>query len=700
MKKLFYILNAVLAVGILTCIVCQKVFDQNFIGIICQVLIVILAGFNFSSVFIFKNKKKILSAILILLGIVLAIICNAFIVKDVVTFYILLSLAELAFLFALVFNTRFVYSDIFYMVAIAVPMILFVNLAPIFGFSGVNNRLLVSLVTIVASCLLGLSISCVVKKCSIFNICYLIISLFNLIYLFGVIVSKQCNVTHRIVPLVTIGFYSLLLLFSLVTIFFIKLPNEKCVKTSLKKNIFNAVNLCLTTMIIGYTIVSNLLALNFVSAKIYKNQFLSMVNNDLDIPIVEIYTQDNELPKNKEDYVNCSFKISNCENEDDNFSVSMKANYEDEGCVGIRLRGNSTMGTKKKPYRIKFDEKQSFFDLKANKSWVLLADYYDQSYIRNYTAFTLAGLIEQTDIPEERDFVPTPHHVALIINNEFKGLYLLCEQMDEKKGRANVDEDFDVSVDKEFPFLVEMDANASREGVTGIDNFDVKGACPVEIKYPESDERSRTETCDVVYDYIYEYINAVFKTIQTNEKVEVSFRDEPVGFEDLVDVDSAVDYYLVNEIMLNADSVWKSIYLHKSKDGKLKFGPIWDFDYSMTTTFDLPYDKSYIEEANNMYVARGSVAFKHLMKNEEFYNKVVARYNVINSKILETCEILKEYKSVIEEVADIDSKMWHGSTGEFQFDMQYDYVRLFLNDRYAYLNDTFSKSHSEFLSLI
>ena len=133
---------------------------------------------------------------------------------------------------------------------------------------------------------------------------------------------------------------------------------------------------------------------------------------------------------------------------------------------------------------------------------MLLAEYYDQSYIRNYTAFTLASEFDNLD------FVPTSHHVALIINNEFKGLYLLCEQMDEKKGRANVDEDFDVSVDKEFPFLVEMDARAYMEGVTGVDNFYVESVDNhVEIKFPEADERDATATNDPVYDYIYEYIN-------------------------------------------------------------------------------------------------------------------------------------------------------------------------------------------------
>ena len=55
---------------------------------------------------------------------------------------------------------------------------------------------------------------------------------------------------------------------------------------------------------------------------------------------------------------------------------------------------------------------------------------------------------------------------------------------------------------------------------------------------------------------------------------------------------------------------------------------------------------------------------------------------------------------MIDSVAKIDAEMWHGTTGEFQFDMQYDYVRLFMLDRYAYLNNIFTKSHTEFLELL
>ena len=57
-------------------------------------------------------------------------------------------------------------------------------------------------------------------------------------------------------------------------------------------------------------------------------------------------------------------------------------------------------------------------------------------------------------------------------------------------------------------------------------------------------------------------MNAVFTTLKTGESVTVSFRDTPVYFEDLVDVDSYLEFVLINELMTNRDSLWKSVYLN------------------------------------------------------------------------------------------------------------------------------------------
>ncbi|MFQ6724373.1 MAG: CotH kinase family protein, partial [Clostridia bacterium] len=587
-----------------------------------------------------------------------------------------------------------------YIVAISIPVLILINSPLMFGYAGVSNRFLVNLLIFFMSAGFGLALAKLVKNQNAFNITFTIASFINLLYGLGLVIIKQSNVTHKVAPIVSMVLYVVLLIFS-ISILFISAENIKNHTIKTKTNIIYAVSVLLVGLTIGYTIISNFVAFNFISPKIYKDKFLKMVGNELNIPLVEVYTQNNQEPYSKQEYVNCSFKISNCETEEYNFSVPMTKNYKDDGCVGIRLRGNSTRKARKRPYRIKFDEKQSLFGLKSNKSWVLLAEFYDQSYIRNYTAFTLA------DSFDNLDFAPTPHHVALMINDEFKGLYLLCEQIDEKKGRANVDDDFDVSVDTEFPFLLEMDARACMEGVTGIDNFYVESADNhVEIKYPEADERGATATSDIVYDYIYEYINAVFTTMKTGEKVEVSFRNNPIGLSDLVNINSIVDFYLINEIMLNVDSAYHSIYLHKTKDGLMQFGPIWDFDLSLSTKLDAPFDKSYTEETDLLWLAQNSPIYQYLFKSETlfegktFYELVAERFNVKKQSIIDTCNYLKDYKATIDKVALIDARMWHGITGEFQYDMQYDYLRLFLMDRYDYLDNVFALSRTEFLDLI
>ena len=404
------------------------------------------------------------------------------------------------------------------------------------------------------------------------------------------------------------------------------------------------------------------------------------------LPIIDIETEDHQIPTDKENYVNCSFKLSNCDTESYNFEVSMKDSYGDDDSVGIRLRGNSTRRMDKKPYRIKFDSKTSLFGLEKNKSWVLLADYKDTSKIRNYTAFKLASTFENLD------FSPTPHHVVLFLNGYYQGVYLLCEQMDENKGRAGVKEDI-LDTDTSFPFLVEMDRNALKEGITGVDNFQPDYFYPIEIKYPEAEDRIAGDT-DVVFNYIQEYINAAFESLNTGKAVNVRFSSTLMSFNDLVDVDSFMEYYLVNEIMHNTDSTWGSVYMHKTKTGKLKFGPVWDFDWSLSATYtDDPYSESEIYAANRFAILTTGTPLTVFAKNQENFNLLCDKWIEVGDNILDVVEHLKEYKQTLQSAARFDAKYWYGNTGAYQFDMQYDYVRLFLLDRYEFLNSQLVESN-------
>ena len=127
-----------------------------------------------------------------------------------------------------------------------------------------------------------------------------------------------------------------------------------------------------------------------------------------------------------ETYVNCDVTLLT-ENEDYTFEYEM---------AGIRLRGNSTKGVAKKPYRIKFDSKINMLGMNDGaecKSWVLLAEWFDDSLIRNSAGLSLAGSIIE-------DYSSDWRYVKLILNGEDKGVYVLAEQNQINKYRVDIEE--------------------------------------------------------------------------------------------------------------------------------------------------------------------------------------------------------------------------------------------------------------------
>lgn len=416
------------------------------------------------------------------------------------------------------------------------------------------------------------------------------------------------------------------------------------------------------------------------------------------LPLIRINIENGGFPTDKENYLNCSFDMTNTANGDYDLSVKM-------GKAGIRLRGNSTMNMAKHPFRIKFNKKQSLFGLQANKSWVLLADYIDQSGMRNYTAMKIASAVYD-------DFSPTGTHIVLVINDEYQGVYLLCEQIDEKEGRTNVEATIDPTTQNEFPFLVEMDS-ATLIDEDDLSTFEFENMWyPMEIKYPKEDERILEEDEDLltddekydlkkkVYDYIKEYVWASLYTLKNGGSVKVSFSETEVTFEDLVDEDSYLTYVLINEVMGNGDNFWKSIYMYKTSTGKLKFGPIWDFDWAMSGDWTgFPYAEMTDKYAKKFTLINPSNLQGRYLLNESRYNKLVVKFNSIKVKIENVAKELPDYYNLIRTTLSIDATYWYGENGTYMADSQFASVRLYLIDKIDFLSEQFSKSYSQFMGL-
>lgn len=101
------------------------------------------------------------------------------------------------------------------------------------------------------------------------------------------------------------------------------------------------------------------------------------------------------------------------------------------GNISIKLRGNSTRNREKAPYKIKLDQKSDLFHMGANKHWVLLANDIDHTFIRNKLVYDFSASLGA-------DFAAESLNVALILNNEYRGVYQLCEHVRVGKERVDI----------------------------------------------------------------------------------------------------------------------------------------------------------------------------------------------------------------------------------------------------------------------
>ena len=223
-------------------------------------------------------------------------------------------------------------------------------------------------------------------------------------------------------------------------------------------------------------------------------------------------------------------------------------------------RGNWTWsGFDKKPYRIKFDEKQEVLGMPKNKHWCLIAHADDNlGFLKDATGFMLSEALKMNWTPK---MVP----VELVMNGEYQGLYFLTEHVRVGSKRVNITEQDDEAIDSvSGGWLVEID-NYKEEG--NIEFYEGNGQfVMVTPKVPEILSAAQR-------DYLTRQILAIDEALYGSSASELK---------SLIDLKEAAKYYLVQEIMEDCESYHGSCYLYKERDRngqieKWKFGPVWDF---------------------------------------------------------------------------------------------------------------------------
>ncbi|MCD7729408.1 MAG: CotH kinase family protein [Clostridia bacterium] len=398
-----------------------------------------------------------------------------------------------------------------------------------------------------------------------------------------------------------------------------------------------------------------------------------------ELPIVAIEA-DGDI-NSKTEYTSMSFSLSNCDNELNSVSG------------GIRLRGNSTMGYDKKPYRIKFDKKQSLFGLTKAKSWVLLADYLDPSTLHNVTAFTLGNA------SDELSFTPTAFKVNVYINGEFMGLYTLCEQVQENEGRMDIEMETDADgylpetlTDlSDYNFFIAMDYSVIGDSDSVLNEtyyYIEKYGLYFELKYPEKEAFRTEEQFRSFFSQLVEYTEYILDIMTEGTLDEIKSS---------VNVYSLADYFLIDNIMGEHDHNIKSFNMYyvassdnQKQSGKLNFGPIWDYDWSLSTPWTGSPNETFSTYADGLEY-QGNYYFLALGRFDELKELVKERYNSCFKQTLG--DYIDGYDDLVASISEslaLNNEKWYSGYDYDITQANIDFLKQFLTDRKTWLDNYFS----------
>lgn len=226
--------------------------------------------------------------------------------------------------------------------------------------------------------------------------------------------------------------------------------------------------------------------------------------------------------------------------------------YTPEGTVDCRDknstlkgRGNSTWEYEKHPFSLVLSADRSLLGMGEAASWVLLANAHDETNLNNKLVLDLAARVGLPWTPDSR-------WVDLYLNGEYNGLYLLTEKVEVHENRLNIDTG-------SGDFLCKVDY--LRRWETLRHPFVSETGHAVEISYPKIITEGEHDT-------VRQLVGQMEEALLSGEDLRSS---------SLIDLDSWIRRYLIDEISGNADSELASSYFYWS-NGKFYAGPLWDYD--------------------------------------------------------------------------------------------------------------------------
>jgi len=388
-----------------------------------------------------------------------------------------------------------------------------------------------------------------------------------------------------------------------------------------------------------------------------------------------------------------------------------KTEYSDS--IEIKLRGNSTAHQSKRPFRLRLDGQTNLFDMGKSKHWVLLANHFDRSNLRNKLSYDLGMSLGLAGC--ESTFV------NVIFNGQYCGLYQLCEAIRIEEGRVDiynwddtadrianiiaVAEGLDNSKRDILALGLKSDLSWVTEGVykeyTISDYYDtstlnITGGYLIEND-DYYDERVKFTTTNNVklqfhgpeklssnkemFNYIKTYIQNMEDALYSPNRLS----SEGLHYTDYMDIDSFLDFFMVNQVFKNVELFYKSCYMYKDVDGLLTFGPIWDMDWTAGNHVNLDRTSSRYDCWNHGQSQDREFWFRAVYNDPYFMVLLYERWAEIQSNLDQMMVQLDLLAESIAAEANLNFEYWNYYQNDV--DWEVDSLRTWLINRRNWMNE-------------
>lgn len=414
------------------------------------------------------------------------------------------------------------------------------------------------------------------------------------------------------------------------------------------------------------------------------NPALPFIFASSNLPIVKLTTVSNPINNN----VKVPVLMQIIDNGPYIRNYTNQTNYAYEGLIMTEWQGFSGPSYPKKNYDFELIDSTgleldtTILGMTTEHDWIFKAEYLDHTLIKNTISYEMARRMG--------NYAPNTRPCEVILDGQYIGYYTLTEKVKRDKNRvdiARLDSNDIAGINLTGGYIIEMNINGDPADWTS--NYaptnSATACCDVEYKhvYPKSNL-----ILPVQHDYIHAYTDSF-----ENVLASPYYANPDTGYRKYLDVESAIDFLIVNEFSVNYDSYGRSTYLYKDKGKKLVYGPSWDYDRAMD--YEHPnLTNGWVWQLTHPYWPF-PFHWEKMWTDSTYRKELACRWLMLRQNTLSTDSFMVMIDTLYARLNEAQSRnftIWP-DLGNQSYDDQIDSLRSFLTRRLAWIDSTLAQEN-------